>query len=1158
MGLRFCLGGSGSGKSSIVYEEIVKRSMAHPEQDFLIIVPDQFTLQTQKELCRIHPRGGIMNIDVLSFSRLAHRIFDEVYVEEKTVLDDTGKNLIIRSVAAQNIERLTVIGGQLKKIGYIHEVKSVISEFMQYDIRISDLQKMIDQGTGHGRLQAKLKDLAIIYAAFLDYIKDTYVTTEERLDILRGVLKRSGLIRRSTVVFDGFTGFTPVQNKLIQEILRLSREVIVTLDIDPREDPYVIDGEHKLFYLTKKTIASLTRLAEEVDVVRGEDMILRETVVKRYANNAPLAHLEQNVFRFAQRPYEEKTSAIQVFSAKNLKEEAQRVCLSIRRLLREEGYCFRDIAVVTGSLEMYGELLSRECKRYDIPYFMDQNLGLMFHPMVNQILGALEVLRARFSYESVFHYLRSGLCDLTMEEIDDLENYVRSLGIRGRESYVNQFVRRPLHSGDEEAARRLEELNGIRERFMESLSPLMTLQEKNRGCAYVDAIYDFCVANRLQQKLEEYAELFEQQGEAAKAKEYRQVYRLAMDLLDQIHELLGQQTPEFKDFIEILTAGFSELKVSTIPPNIDQIVIGDIERTRLKEIKALFFVGVGDGIIPKSGGGGGLISDLDREFLQACGYEMAPTVREQMFIQKLYLYINMTKPAERLCLSYSQTDSEGRTLRPSYLIEEICRLFPKVQIYAADESDLAGSIETKEDGYDDLALCLGRYAAGQLSRQEDVTDFFDLLKLYRSDERVASMVDAAFMQYRPQPLTARMAQALYGEVLRNSVSRLEKFAGCAYAHFVKYGLKLLEDDEFRFESVDMGTIFHDMLARFGKFLEERGETFLNFEHDVMVEFTKKTLEEVAVQYGGTVLYSSARNAFVIRRMERILIRTFQTLQYQLRKGSFLPAYYEVPFEIMSSLQISGDKQMRIVGKIDRVDKVEKDGNTYLKIIDYKSGNNKFDPVSLYYGTQMQLAVYLHAALLREKREMEQKGADGEVIPAAILYYHMNDPFLPRERETVDEVALEAQRMRAMRMDGLVNEDETCVTLLDQTFSDHSDVIPVERKKSGEYTAFSAVASTKQLQTMADFAAHKMRTLGEEILCGNKQINPYESAEKSACTYCAFSSVCKYDEKIPGYGKRELNRLSKDEALSRMMKELAGEDVPSDIRKEADQETGEAN
>ena len=1136
MGLRFCLGKSGAGKSTLVYQEIIRRSLEHEEEDFLILVPDQFTMQTQKELCELHPNGGIMNIDVLSFSRLAHRIFDEVYVEEKTVLDDTGKNLVIRSVAAKKEEELTVIGSQLKKIGYVHEVKSMISEFMQYNIGLPELEKMIAHGKGHGQLQGKLKDLAIVYEGFLEYIKETYVTTEESLDILRSVLERSALIRRSTIVLDGFTGFTPVQNKLIQEMMRLCKELIVVLDIDPRENPYVVDGEHKLFYLTKKTIDSLIKLGEQVGVEHITDTIIKDEVAKRYENNETLSHLEQNIFRYPITEYEKETETLQIWMAQNPKEEVQKVCSTIRKLLREDGYYYRDIAVVTGSLEQYGSLLEEECRRYDIPCFMDQNLGLMFHPMIHFVLGALDVVRYDFSFDSVFHFLRCGLCDLTMEQIDFLENYVKSLGIRGKKNYVEPFVRRPLNIEDEECVQVLATLNEIRERVIKSLQPLFGLKKETKGMVFIDGLYEFCVTNCLQEKMEQFGDLFEVENQLARAKEYRQVYRVVMDLFHQMYELLGHQEMDLKEFVEILTAGFSELQVSTIPPNIDQIVVGDMERTRLKNIKALFFLGVNDGIIPKNSGKGGLISDLDREFLVECGYEMAPTRRAQMFTQKLYLYMNMTKPSQRLYLSYSQTDNSGKAIRPSYLVDDIRKLFPKVEVKKFNPEDINDCVETKNDGYDNLANLLGNFASGLMEGKEEQKKlFYDYLRLYKEDERVMRMVEAAFFEYHPSNLSQKTAKAIYSQVLKNSVSRLEQYAGCAYAHFVKYGLKLQADTEFTFESVDMGTIFHEMLARFCAFLEKRGESLLTFEKEVMEQFTKETLEEVAVQYGGTVLYSSARNAFIVKRMERILNRTFLTLQYQLKKGQFVPTEFEVPFELVKEFPLQEGKRMHIVGRIDRIDKVERDGNTYLKIMDYKSGNNKFDPVSLYYGTQMQLAVYLHAAVLMEKAKKEQKGESGEVIPAAILYYHMNDPFVNRSEEKMSEEQVEAERRAALRMDGLVNEEDACVSLLDSSFDLHSDVIPVDRQKKGGYTKASKTAAIEDFEVISSYVEQKMGDIGREILEGKMAVEPYEYGERTACAFCQFASMCKFDEKIPGYEKRQLDAMNSEVAMEKMRK-----------------------
>ena len=271
MSLRFVFGGSGAGKSTRVYEEILERAAKEPGRNFLIIVPDQFTMQTQKELVT-HPANksrGIMNIDVLSFGRLSHRIFEEVGRREIPVLDDTGKSLVLRKVAGSMKEELPYLGSHLDKQGYIHEIKSAISEFMQYGIGVEDVQKLIDFAGGKGVLHYKLKDLQVLYRGFMEYIREKFITTEETLDLLREALKRSQIIKDSVVVFDGFTGFTPIQNRVIAELMALTREVIITITLDLQENPFVPDGEQKLFHLSKKTVADLVKLAQEAGVERG-------------------------------------------------------------------------------------------------------------------------------------------------------------------------------------------------------------------------------------------------------------------------------------------------------------------------------------------------------------------------------------------------------------------------------------------------------------------------------------------------------------------------------------------------------------------------------------------------------------------------------------------------------------------------------------------------------------------------------------------------------------------------------------------------------------------------------------------------------------------------------------------------------------------------
>ena len=1164
MSLQFIFGPSGSGKSRWLYETIIARSEENPRQNFLIIVPDQFTMQTQKDLVTLHNRGGIMNIDVLSFGRLGHRILEEVGREQLPVLDDTGKSLVLQKVASGLKEELPVLGSLLHKQGYIHEVKSAISEFMQYGIGTEDVEKLIAFSRKRGALALKLKDLETLYKGFTEYIRGNFITTEETLDVLRRSLKKSKLLPGSVVVFDGFTGFTPIQNRLIQELMCVCSEVIVTVTLGAGENPYSQGSPMELFHLSKKTVADLEKLAlsaqdaEGKKVVRKKDVFIlrgeetgKKTLPKevsercdviqnpghRFTKAPALLALEENLFRYRFVPYEKPAEEIRMFCAMTPGDEVRQAGLELKRLVREEGLAYRDIAVITGDLEGYAPYVESEFAQMEIPCFVDRTRGIVLNPMTEYIKSALELFLRDFSYETVFHYLRSGLSDLSREEIDELENYCIWTGIRGLRSYQRLFTRKTPDMEDEEPLARL---NTVREKLMEQLEPLQ-LGKEEQTKVYVNHLYDFLVQNRVQEKLAAYERFFTEEGDLSKAKEYGQIYRLVVELLEQIYGLLGEETISLQEFADILEAGFGEIEVGIIPQNVDRVVVGDMERTRLKQVKALFFMGVNDGNIPKNASKGGILSDMDREFLQESELELAPTPRQQMYIQRLYLYLNMTKPSEKLYLSYCGMNSGGKSLRPAYLIDVIKKLFPQVETeYPQNRSPLE-QIVTKKEGMGFLAKGLREYAEGVCGG----TEFFTIYQAYGAEngkEARTLLTEAAFKRYREGALGAAVARALYGKYLENSVTRLETYAACAYRHFLQYGLTLREREEFAFESVDMGNVYHGVLEQFAAKLEESEYTWFDFPEEFGRKTVQEALEQFAVLYGSSVLYSSARNEYAITRMGRILTRTVLTLQRQLQKGSFQPDEYEMSFHFAGNLEsvniaLSDSEKMRLQGRIDRIDIAEDEECVYVKVIDYKSGNRQFDIAALYYGLQLQLVVYMNAALEVEKEKHPQK----KVVPAALLYYHIDDPTV----ETTEELSPEEinEKLQAkLRMGGVVNGEPDIVERLDRYMEDKSDVIPVEKKKDGSFSARSGIMSTEELLVVSKYVNSRIRNMGRELLDGKIGLNPYEKGTEQACTYCPYKKVCGFDPSIPGCQTRSLEELTKEEALSRMQREITVKDA----------------
>lgn len=1139
MSLRFCFGPSGSGKSHRIYEEIMQRAAEEPGRNFLIIVPDQFTMQTQKDLVMRSDRDGILNIDVLSFGRLSHRILEEVGTKEMPVLDDTGKSLVLQKVAADLKEQLPAMGSLLHKQGYIHEVKSAISEFMQYGISTQDMDKLITSAQKRGALAMKLKDLKTLYRGFQDYIRDHFITTEETLDVLRRSLSKSKILKGSVVVFDGFTGFTPIQNRLIQELMRVCAETIVTVTIGVGEDPYKMDGEQKLFHLSKKTVADLEKLAAEAEVERGEDLFVKGGP-NRFAKAPALHYLEQNLFRYQYEPYAGEQQEIHMFEALSPREEVHQTALYIRHLIREQGMTYRDIAVVIGDLEGYASYVETEFGQLEIPCFLDRTRGIVLNPMIEYIKSALQLYIKDFSYDTVFHFLRSGMADISREEIDELENYVIRTGARGYRTYSRLFTRRTEElqgnaEGSEQAEEKImERLNRIRQQFMDAVEILHMGSQEKAG-DYVSHLYDFLEQNQVQQKLLNYQQQFEKEGDLSRAREYAQIYRLVMDLLDQVYELLGEEEISRQEFADILEAGFGEITVGTIPQNVDRIVVGDMERTRLKQVKVLFFLGVNDGNIPKNASKGGIISDMDREFLIESGTEMAPSPRQQMYIQRLYLYLNMTKPSEQLYLSYAKVNSEGKGIRPSYLIDTVRKLFPAMSVEYPQNRSRLEQIEGRQEGARYLAEELREYVEGTLP-EEERQDFYLMYRAYEADAVGRDLLTrAAFRRYRESGLSRIVARALYGQQLENSVSRLETYAACACRHFLQYGLSLQEREEFGFEASDMGTVYHAVLENFAGKLAESNLTWWDFTEDFAAKAVKESVEAYAATYGETVLYSSARNEYAITRMSRILTRTVLTLQKHLKQGSFQPDDYELSFRFAEDLDsihvdLSEDEKMHLQGRIDRIDVSEDAEHVYVKVIDYKSGNRKFDLAALYYGLQLQLVVYMNAAMEMESR----KHPDKEIVPAALLYYHIDDPTIETPVELTDE-QINEQILAKLRMNGVVNSDPEVVERLDRYMQDKSVVIPVEKKKDGSFSARSGVLSREEMQLISSYVDAKIRSIGREILDGKIAANPYEKGNEEACTYCAYKKVCGFDGSIPGYEKRQLEDLDKQALMQRMQK-----------------------
>lgn len=1138
MALQFVLGSAGSGKSGYVFRKTVKEAQKNLKKNYYVVVPEQFTMQTQRELVRLQEKNSIMNIDVVSFQRLAYRIFDELGKTNMAVLEETGKNLVLRKVAEERMDDLHVMQGNMKKMGYISEVKSLISELTQYNIDPDTLETFIEEQNMSPAFSYKLQDILTMYRGFRSAISGMYITAEEVLEAFCDMAEESKLLKDAVLVLDGFTGFTPIQNNVLYRLMEIVSDIYVTVTIDPAEDIYSYHDMQELFAMSKKTIASLMKMAEETHFEVAEPVVLKNPQADRFREAPVLRFLEQNLFRTRHHRYEKKDEkelkeGIEILSLPNPRRELQYAAEEIARLVHTGEYRYRDFAIISGAIEEYGSYVPQIMEEFGIPFFLDTTKNILLHPFLEFVRSLLQVIEDNFSEEAMFRYLRCGLSQISEDEIDLLENYVLAAGIRGKKKWEARFI----YTTHEVAEEDLEALNELRIRVMEPFSELTAVFRKKgatvRECT--TALYQFIVSLQIEQQLKYRENQYKEATDLAKAKEYAQIYRIVMDILDKMATLLGDEVMDVSEYAKVLEAGFEAAKVGVIPGGYDCVMIGDIERTRLDDIKVLFIVGVNDGIVPKSDNRGGIISQLEREELAKNHMELAPTARERVFIQRFYLYLAVTKPSKKLYLTYARVGSDGSAKRPSYFIHMIEGLFPGLKAELITGEQIDETLVTPESS---MAFLLeGLYQEDAEWNEEKEALWQALLHWYEKEpayqEQVKAILEAAELKYHAEPISRAVAKALYGNELKNSVTRLEQYAACACAHFLTYGLRLQERELFEFRMADIGNIYHQALENYSRYLKESAYSWFDITEEAQKQLMERAMEEAIAASGNAAMADTAANRYQVAKMKKIFERTIWALTSQIRQGKFEPAQFEVGFSYTDNLnavnfKLSEEEHMRLQGRIDRIDTYEDKDKLYVKIIDYKSGNTGFELLSLYHGLKLQLVVYMNAAMeLFAKRNPAK-----EVVPAGMFYYHIDDPMVEGTGSESEE-EIRRKILENLRLDGVVNTEDDIFRAMDVELSGKSNVLPISVNKDGTVRKSDKAVDKEEFKLIADYTNYRIAEAGNAILKGNTEVNPYLLKNRSSCDYCPYAAVCGFDKKIPGYEVRRLEELSSEEIYERM-------------------------
>lgn len=1111
MSVRFLLGASGSGKSRQIYNEIIQASIKEPERNFYLIVPEQYTMEAQRELVTMHPAGGMMNIDAIGMNRLAYRVFDELGISTGQVLEDFGKSMLIKKILCEQQDTLHVYGSYYDKLGFVDEMKSMMSEIFQYNIKQDTIDEIMEQIPEDSVVAGKMQDIRHIYEEFEAFAGERYIVAEQLVELLTRHVGQSKLVCGSSLYFDGFTGFTPVQLELVEKLMTCADDLTFSFTLDDRDQRYEHIKDYELFYLTKTTIKKLTEAAAAAGVEIESPVVLPGTINYRLGENRELFFLERNLFRSPYQKWKQPLERIHLTATGDAQDEIVFVASTIRRLVREKGYRYKDIAIVAGDLEQASHIYERVMDEYEIPVFIDANACLKANPCAETIRSVLAVLADDFSYDSVFRFLKAGMTDLSFEDIELLENYALKRGVRG----YSRWNRAVSENYEKTSPVNVEE---IRQAFMKMFGDIRKVFADKKAATkdYVEALYDFLLQIHMYEKLEARKnELYEEnrinEGDAC-----GQIFEKTVRLFDKIAELLGDTKMSVKEFYEIVDTGLSDIEVGVVPPTVDRVLIGDITRSRLNHIKVLFFTSVNDGIVPKAPKKGRILSDRDRDILSDCGLELAPSDKQNSYIEQFYIYTILTKPSDHLYISYHKLSASLESMRPSYLLGRISSIFPSLQ---AEEYDAASCMP------DTVNRSLRR-----ILRAEDSEDAESrILTRILTEKGFAGELTAIYKgrTYRnvAEQLPPETIALLYGRYLHASVSKLELYARCGFAYFLKYGLRLKEREMYQVDVRNVGVILHSVMeGLFKQVRDTRNNDWENFSEDERMLMVTELVNRAAEEAAGDFFEDNARNAYMLQMIERMAQTSAGMLQKHIRLGSMKPGMLEKTFdsakdEVGSYLfELPNQIRMSINGKIDRVDVEEEDGTVYIKVIDYKSSTRKLSLEEVLNGEQLQLVTYSAIAYEIEKIIYPDK----DIQVAGLLYYSFDDPVIEIESSEIDtdteqpefsdQEKLDAERMEKMKLQGFVNESPAVIQKMDHTCNQS---LPVKLDKNGDIKKSENVVSADQIRTIMELTRENIEELGSQIAEGKIAIEPYKNKSNTGCDYCEFKNICHFDVKNGG-------------------------------------------
>ncbi len=920
MALRIIYGKPGSGKSSYCFSEIA--SLIEKEKKIYVITPEQFSFTAEQKLMDTLRTKAVMNAEVVTLSRMAYRVLNEVGGSNKTSLSKCGKAMLIYSILSQYKADLKFLG---KTDENIDLSMRAITEFKKHKVSV-DILKEEATNNEDAYLRTKLADMALIYEKFEEKIVDHYIDETDLLDFLSNNLDKTDIVKDSIIYIDEFAGFTKQEYEVIKELVKQAKQVNITVCVDNLETDTNPDKD--IYYSNKITVRKLLNLAEENGLKIEEPVNLERTY--RFKTEE-LKHLSENIYNIKSTKYEKNVENIELFLAKNEYSEIEQVAKKIKKAVREEKLRYKDIAIITKNIENYSSLVRAIFNQYDIPVFIDEKRDLNQNIIIQYILAILEVLNKNFANEAVFSYIKLGFCNIENDEIFKLENYCNKWGIK-QNKWKKDFI---YELDNENKKQEVERLNQLRK---EIINPLLKLQEEIKrertATGITKAIYQFIQTQEIEEKILNKIQELEQRNLLDLVNEYKMSYQIIMDILDEIILIFKDDKMTIDGYSKILKIGLKNSGLGKIPGTQDQVIFGDVERSRSHKVQAVFIIGLNDGVFPSVNKDEGFLNDADREKLKEHNIELAKGTIENLYEDNFNIYKAFTTAEKKLYLSYTSADSEGKTQRPSILLNKIKIIFPKLE----EKSDVinknyevVNTIITYEELIENIS---------KLKNKEKIDDiWYEIYNYYKNQIEWSNKLqeDLEALKYTniPKDISQENIDKLYGNTLNTSVSRLERYRSCPFSYYLEYGLNLKERETLRVQSFNTGSFMHETIDQFFDQVNEEGLNLAELEEEQIAKIVSKIIDENLSLSKNFVFTATAKYKVLVRRLKKIVSKALKYIIQTIIYSDFSISGTEIEFGKKGEykpiiLELENGKKIEITGKIDRIDTANSEDRKILK------------------------------------------------------------------------------------------------------------------------------------------------------------------------------------------------------------------------------------